>query len=127
MMVAKAVMPHCNKPQEDVIFDDIKDGKRLQAKVLKTIEVHELFACLKECLMHNLCKSINININKRKCELLKSSLSANKYINLKDDSGWIYYGSIKVDSLILRLHFNNDFYKIEFICSINFTRLTSQI
>ena len=83
---------YCIKNQSACIFDDTHENKRLNARILKTIETKDVFICLQKCVRHH-CKSININKDRGICELLGTSLLENKDSEIKEDMGWVHYGS----------------------------------
>ena len=65
-----------NNGMIDAIFDDERRNTRL---ILFTL-ISNHIECIKKCLLHTQCKSININSDEGICELVDKSLSRGSFV-----------------------------------------------
>eukprot|EP00111_Clytia_hemisphaerica_P002760 TCONS_00007768-protein len=81
--------------QNELTFTDTRKDKRFTAEVIATPSGTNgnPIKCLTHCLANkNKCKSINVNKELGKCELLGQSKLKDDDLEMKDEEGWIYYG-----------------------------------
>ena len=68
----------------------------LRQKSFSTISTSKSVQCLIKCLVVEPCKSININIKRKSCELIGVSLfDEDKDTILSNEIGWIHYDYLK--------------------------------
>ena len=81
------------------MFTDTRKNVRFKTKVIMQHQVSEATKCLIQCLNHDKCKAININVQEKKCELLSNSIAENVNNDFVETVvGWSYYGTAKVGS-----------------------------
>ena len=84
-----------NNCEAELTFTDTRKDKRFTAEVIinPSGTKGNPVVCLTHCLVNKKrCKSINVNQELEKCELLGQSKLMDDSLEMKDEEGWIYYG-----------------------------------
>ena len=81
----------------EAMFDDTQNNRCLAGnQIITAVVPPDVLSCLRICLMHRRCNSMNYNSLRRVCELPRGTLrNMNDRTRLRQNEGWVHYDAKK--------------------------------